>query len=75
MVGRNSVVESTILFFGILVLTFMDLKIFCSEDQELCLFLLKSGLLSDYSGVCKSCKVGNVNFLKDGDCWKDWWFT
>ena len=44
-----------------------DLKYLCEDRNELHLFLLKSGLLGDFSGLCDSCKVGHLNLTKNGD--------
>ena len=41
-----------------------DLFDLCRDSDELRIFLLKSGLLSDRSGVCDICGKGNVNLTK-----------
>ena len=41
-----------------------DLFDLCRNTEELRIFLLKSGLLGDRSGVCEICGKGNVNLTK-----------
>ena len=41
-----------------------DLVELCKNSNELIIFLLKSGLLGDRSGLCEICKKGNVNLTK-----------
>ena len=37
----------------------------CSDSSELRLYLLKSGLLGDFGGICKKCKIGHVDIVRD----------
>ena len=41
-----------------------DLLALCSDFEELRIFYLKSGLLGDRSGLCNTCKKGNVYLTK-----------
>ena len=41
-----------------------DLINLCSDSEELCIFLLKSGLLGDRSGLCEICNKGHVYLTK-----------
>lgn len=43
---------------------YSDLLILCSNTEELRIFLLKSGLLGDRSGLCEICKKGYVYLTK-----------
>ena len=44
-----------------------DIYDLCADTDQLRNYLLKSGLLGDYSGVCDSCGEGNVGLNKDRD--------
>ena len=47
--------------------TFLDMVQLCQDQSELRLFLMKSGLLGDFSGQCEQYKEGNVTLVKDKD--------
>ena len=43
-----------------------DLINLCSDSEELRIFLLKSGLLGDRSGLCEICNKGGTFYWKCG---------
>ena len=47
--------------------TIIALVKLCEDPSELRLFLMKSGLLGDFSGLCEECKQGNVVLMKHRD--------
>lgn len=44
--------------------SFTTLSNLCTHNDELIVFLLKSGLLGDRSGICETCKEGTVHLIR-----------
>ena len=57
--------QSHIQFAAANPVTIIDLVTLCNDKSELQLFLMKSGLLGDFSGQCEHCKDGKVSLVKD----------
>ena len=54
-------------FAAAIPVTIFNLWDLCEDKADLMLFLMKSGLLGDFSGQCEQCEKGNVFLVKDKD--------